>query len=192
MHQARGGVLFIDEAYGMGGGQYSSNPYAKEAIDTLVGTITQAEFKGNMLVIMAGYEDPIDQMFASVNPGFASRFNKRRVKFLAWTAQQAVNVVVEEIKRKKRTMTEEAIRYMRECCIEIQPLPSWGSARDVFETIIPALFSQRAIRAKRLVKTQLQDDVDQPDYVLQDVQSALRPIVVSRMKMLGYDDYIPP
>jgi hypothetical protein len=192
MHQARGGILFIDEAYGMGGGQYSSNPYAKEAIDTLVGTITQAEFKGNMLVIMAGYEDPIDQMFASVNPGFASRFNKRRVKFLAWTAQQAVNVVVEEIKRKKRTMTEEAIRYMRECCIEIQPLPSWGSARDVFETIIPALFSQRAIRAKRLVKTQLQDDVDQPDYVLQDVQSALRPIVVSRMKMLGYDDYIPP
>ena len=189
MHQARGGILFIDEAYGMGGGQHSSNPYAKEAIDTLVGTITQPEFRGNMLVIMAGYEDPIDQMFASVNPGFASRFNKRRVKFLAWTAQQAVNVVVEEIQREKRTMTEEAIRYMRECCIEIQPLPSWGSARDVFETIIPALFSQRA---KRLVKTQLQGAVDQPAYELQDVQSALRPILVSRMKMLGYDDYIPP
>ena len=74
----------------MAGGQYRKGacPYAKECVDTLVGTITQPEFKGNMLVIMAGYEDPMDQMFASVNPGFASRFNKRRVHFLPWTATQ--------------------------------------------------------------------------------------------------------
>jgi hypothetical protein len=36
IHQAHGGILFIDEAYGIAGGQYSkvACPYAKEAVDT--------------------------------------------------------------------------------------------------------------------------------------------------------------
>ena len=134
----------------MAGGQYSKGacPYAKECVDTLVGTITQPEFKGNMLVIMAGYVDPMDQMFASVNPGFASRFNKRRVHFLPWTAKQAADAVVEEIKKEDRTITDEAIASLRGtqfpcftstklqiltqktsrsgCCVEMQPLPSGG------------------------------------------------------------------
>ncbi len=217
MHQARGGILFIDEAYGMAGGQYSKGacPYAKEAVDTLVGTITQPEFKGNMLVIMAGYEDPMDQMFASVNPGFASRFNKRRVHFLPWTAQQATDAVVEEIKRADRSMTQEATSHLRACCIDMQPLPSWGSARDVFETILPALYSQRAKRlvaaSKVLAAAGIETDVGaktgankasarkaaqaglvQPPYEIEDVQLALKPIVASRMKALGYEDYTPP
>jgi replication-associated recombination protein RarA len=162
MHQARGGILFIDEAYGLAGGNYSKGtcPYAKEAVETLVGAITEPEFKGNMLVIMAGYEEEIDQMFASVNPGFASRYNKRRVRFLPWTAKQAADAVVEEINKKKEkegTITDEAICCLFDCCVQMQPLPgsgptraSWASARDVIELILPALYSQRA---KRLVAT---------------------------------------
>jgi hypothetical protein len=97
---------------------------------------------------MAGYEDPMDQMFASVNPGFASRFNKRRVHFLPWTAKQAAHAVVEEIKKEDRAITDEAIASLRGtqftcftstqlqiltqktsqsgCCVEMQPLTSGG------------------------------------------------------------------
>jgi hypothetical protein len=189
MHQARGGILFIDEAYGMAGGQYGKAcPYAKEAVDTLVGTITQPEFKGNMLVIMAGYEDPMDQMFASVNPGFASRFNKRRVHFLPWTAQQATDAVVADIKKADKTITQEATHHLLDCCCELQPLSSWGSARDVFESILPALYAKRA---KRLVQRRNGCTNTCEGYEVEDVKSALAPIVKSRMKALEYANSQP-
>ena len=198
----------------MAGGQYRKGacPYAKECVDTLVGTITQPEFKGNVLVIMAGYEDPMDQMFASVNPGFASRFNKRRVHFLPWTAKQAADAVVEEIKKEDRTITDEAIGCLRASCVEMQPLPSWGSARDVFETILPALYSQRAKRlvakskaevlagiepdagtktppSKASARKSVEDNAGPPPYEVEDVELALRPIVANRMKAAGYEDH---
>jgi hypothetical protein len=166
---------------------------------------------------MAGllYQDLMDQMFAPVNPGFASRFNRRRVHFLPWTAQLPTDAVVEEIKRADRSMTEEAISHLRACCIDMQPLPSWGSACDVFETILPALCSQRAKRlvaaSKVLAAAGIETDTGaktsankasarktaqaglvQPPYELEDVQLPLRPIVVNRMQALGYEDYAPP
>jgi hypothetical protein len=75
-----GKVALIDEDYGLAGGKYSKGacPYAEEAVETLVGTITQPEFKGNMLVIMAGYEDLMDHMFASVNQIQPSRADSTR------------------------------------------------------------------------------------------------------------------
>ena len=53
-----GGLLFIDEAYKLGGG----DRFAEEALTTILAALTEERYKG-MVVVMAGYEKEMDQMF---------------------------------------------------------------------------------------------------------------------------------
>lgn len=64
--KAKGGVLFIDEAYSLNGDQYG-----EEAINTLVKEME--DNRDDLVVIVAGYPDPMAE-FISQNPGLASRF----------------------------------------------------------------------------------------------------------------------
>ena len=63
-----GKVLFVDEAYRLGEGQF-----AKEAIDELVDSLTKPQFFGKLVVILAGYTENMNKLL-KVNPGLSSRF----------------------------------------------------------------------------------------------------------------------
>jgi len=63
-----GGVLFIDEAYSL---QYDDS-YAKECVDTLCEALSDR--KHNFMVILAGYENDLENHIFRINPGLKSRF----------------------------------------------------------------------------------------------------------------------
>ena len=65
--QSLGGVLFIDEAYSLGDDNFS-----KECIDTLCESLSDQ--KDNLMVIIAGYENELNERFFSLNSGLESRF----------------------------------------------------------------------------------------------------------------------
>ena len=69
--EALGGVLFIDEAYALGNSE-KRDSFAKECIDTLCEALSN--HKDKLMVIIAGYEEELDQCFFSFNPGLRSRF----------------------------------------------------------------------------------------------------------------------
>jgi hypothetical protein len=65
--QSLGGVLFIDEAYSLGDDNFS-----KECVDTLCEALSDQ--KDNIMVIIAGYENELNERFFSLNSGLESRF----------------------------------------------------------------------------------------------------------------------
>jgi probable Rubsico expression protein CbbX len=67
--KAMGGVLFIDEAYYLYKPE-NERDYGQEAIEILLQTMEN--HRDDLVVILAGYKDRMDQFFSS-NPGLASR-----------------------------------------------------------------------------------------------------------------------
>jgi SpoVK/Ycf46/Vps4 family AAA+-type ATPase len=69
--ESLGGVLFIDEAYSLGNSE-KKDSYSKECIDTLCEALSN--HKQDLMVIIAGYENELNQCFFNYNQGLQSRF----------------------------------------------------------------------------------------------------------------------
>jgi len=84
-----GGVLFIDEAYGLiNSGDGQPDRFGNEAVQTL---LKRAEDdRDQVVIILAGYEKEMEN-FLSSNPGLASRFGTR-VKFPSYTPAELLQI----------------------------------------------------------------------------------------------------
>jgi hypothetical protein len=94
---AVGKVLFIDEAYRLAGGAGS---FMKEAVDQIVDLLTQDEYKGKMMVILAGYPEQLEHLMRTVNPGLRSRFTGK-LNFLAFTPEDCVKQLVILLRKQR-------------------------------------------------------------------------------------------
>ena len=71
IEEAKGGVLFIDEAYSITENDHSDS-YGRECLTEL--TKALEDYRDDLVVIVAGYTEPMQKFFDS-NPGLKSRFN---------------------------------------------------------------------------------------------------------------------
>jgi hypothetical protein len=132
LEKALGRVLFIDEAYRLGEGHF-----AKEAVDELVSCLTLERYKGRVIVILAGYDQEINQLLA-VNPGLSSRFTEE-VYFSPMTPLQSIELLKIELGKKKITcdaltsVNSPSHQRIIDLLEELTSFPSWGNARDVKE-----------------------------------------------------------
>jgi Cdc6-like AAA superfamily ATPase len=86
INKARGGVLFIDEAYSLV--SRGESDFGQEAIETLLKAME--DNRSDLIVIAAGYTDEMRE-FLSSNPGLRSRFSRDLV-FTDYTPDEMVEI----------------------------------------------------------------------------------------------------
>lgn len=89
IEKAKGGVLFIDEAYSITENDHSDS-YGRECLTEL--TKALEDYRDDLVVIVAGYTEPMEKFFES-NPGLKSRFNTF-IEFPDYTADELEKILL--------------------------------------------------------------------------------------------------
>ena len=111
---ARGGILFIDEAYSLARGDDDSRDYGKEVIEILLKEMSDG--KGDIAIIVAGYPREM-QTFLDSNPGLKSRFNMH-YHFPDYTPQELKDIALFHANKTKVIITPDALNEMYEAIVE--------------------------------------------------------------------------
>lgn len=132
--RARGGVLFIDEAYALAP-EDSGRDFGREAIDTLVKLME--DHRDEVVVIVAGYTAEMER-FLSVNPGVASRFS-RTITFGDYGPEELLRIVEQQAEEHEYRLGPATAEALLKYFTAIPKGPAFGNgrtARQTFEAMV--------------------------------------------------------
>ncbi|MEV6652521.1 right-handed parallel beta-helix repeat-containing protein [Streptomyces sp. NPDC051219] len=132
--RARGGVLFIDEAYALSP-EDSGRDFGREAIDTLVKLME--DHREAVVVIVAGYTAEMER-FLSVNPGVASRFS-RTIRFGDYAPEELLRIVEQQAEEHEYRLGSGAAEALLKYFTALPKGPAFGNgrtARQTFESMV--------------------------------------------------------
>jgi len=156
LQAAMGGVLFIDEAYGLlssqsGGG----DAYGEQAVTTILKFME--DNRDNITIIAAGYPDKMEDFLES-NPGFKSRFSDI-VMFEDYKQDELCKIYLSYVAEQKYRVADDAAALVPKIMGEAPALfdkdfPNARMVRNLFEDTIKFM-------ALRVMKEQspAQDDL---------------------------------
>jgi stage V sporulation protein K len=145
IEKARGGVLFIDEAYALfDDSRTQTNDFGKQVLNALLPVL--AEPNPDMIVIMAGYEDKIDYMLQS-NQGLRERFPVS-IHFDDYSAAELWEIAHYICTRHSFRLTPEADERLRRCIEDVTRVRtrSFSNARWVSNLMFQGVIKQMAAR----------------------------------------------
>lgn len=143
LEKARGGVLFIDEAYTLSSSD--KKDFANEAVTVLVDYME--EHRKDLVVILAGYTDKMKELFDTANPGLKSRFTNW-VNFEDYSLNELQEIMLRNIKSQYEETPGDVIKlanralsvFWRENLIE-------GNARFV-RNLVQEISFAHSVRTK--------------------------------------------
>ena len=133
IEKARGGVLFIDEAYALARSNDDSKDFGREVIEILVKEMSNGQ--GDLAVIVAGYPKEMKH-FLDSNPGLKSRF-KIYFEFKDYLPQELSLIADYACKEKGVKVTSNAKKRIDLGILEAYRKRdrSFGNARFVYDLI---------------------------------------------------------
>lgn len=139
--EARGGVLFIDEAYSLVDGR--SGSYGDEAINTIVQEMEN--HREDVIVIFAGYPDKMEE-FLNKNPGLRSRI-MFHVNFEDYSTEELCEIASLMAKQKGLVLSDGAVEALQGLFDSVRAEADFGNGRYVRNAIEKARMAQ----ASRLI-----------------------------------------
>lgn len=151
---ARGGILFIDEAYTLSKGD--GNDFGQEAIDTLLKCME--DHKDDLIVIVAGYTELMSK-FINSNPGLKSRF-KTCIDFKDYTAEELYQIFLLLCQKHGMTIETTALEDLKKHFEKMAKNKglNFGNGREVrnyFENTVIAHQAHRIAMMKEPSKEEL-------------------------------------
>jgi SpoVK/Ycf46/Vps4 family AAA+-type ATPase len=127
--EARGGILFIDEAYALARSGEDSKDFGKEVIEILLKEMSDG--KGDIAIIAAGYPKEMNT-FVDSNPGLKSRFSQY-FHFEDYMPDELYQIALYAAGQKQLTIAPDAQFYLQEQLTEAYRKrdSSFGNARFV-------------------------------------------------------------
>jgi probable Rubsico expression protein CbbX len=126
LERAKGGVLFIDEAYDLFRST-DSKDYGQEAIDILLQVMEND--RDDIVVILAGYKDRMDVFFES-NPGMRSRV-AHHLDFASYDIDQLIAIAGLMLEQSNYYLSPEADQVLRGEVARQMTEPYFANARTV-------------------------------------------------------------
>lgn len=174
--QAKGGVLFIDEAYSLGEG----SDYGREAIEILLKRMEDE--RSEFAVIVAGYPEPMER-FINSNPGLKSRFDKTYI-FNDYTKKELLEIALSQLKKEKLQLEKSAESYLKTYIADLFQKRDkyFGNAREIRKII------ERAIHNQHLRMATLPKEVRSKEVLISIAESDFKNIeeVALKRRSLGF------
>ncbi|MFJ2720360.1 right-handed parallel beta-helix repeat-containing protein [Streptomyces sp. NPDC087437] len=149
--RARGGVLFIDEAYALSP-EDAGRDFGKEAIDTLVKLMEDQ--RDAVVVIVAGYTAEMER-FLSVNPGVASRFS-RTITFSDYGPDELLRIVEQQAEEHEYRLAPDTTEALLAYFTAVPKGPAFGNGRTARQTF-EAMVERHAGRVAQLAEPSTDD-----------------------------------
>ena len=140
--RARGGVLFIDEAYSLSADRGAG--FGDEAISTLVKAMEDQ--RDSLAIIVAGYQEPMQEFIAS-NQGLKYRF-QNTIPFADYKTSELLDIFKVLSSNYKVALTENVNKAVEKYFDEVKPSGDMGNARyvrNLFEKMYLNLSSRAAL-----------------------------------------------
>ncbi len=158
IERAKGGILFIDEAYALAS-KDNQNSYNAEAVATLIKAME--DYRDDLVVIFAGYTKEM-QDFLDSNSGIVSRIGYT-LEFDDYTEDELVAIFDGMMKKAGFIVEDAAYDRLREIIRENQYTKNFGNARfirNVYEkSIVKHAANTKDKKRKSILCTITKEDI---------------------------------
>ncbi len=131
--QARGGVLFIDEAYSLARTKDDLKDFGREVIEIIIKEMSDGQ--GDIAVVVAGYPNEM-KSFMDANPGLKSRFTQW-FEFPDYMPHELADIADFAAQKRYIALSQQAKAYLYDKIVEAYRTRDryFGNARHIYSLI---------------------------------------------------------